>query len=149
MKCSWAPDGAVQVVVADAGGSSVLTPSPGLSLDTAAYHYLAVAVDRDGRFTFCVDGDPGHLCGGPARQPGQRPDLHRGAPVRVGGRIFSRGGSDLLRVHRGRALSGAELQDNWRIIQGQVERLGLSGGRQRPGAVLGLPAPGGIFLRHQ
>ena len=33
---------------------------------------------------------------------------------------FFQGRVDLMRVHRGRALSGAELQDNWRIIQGQV-----------------------------
>ena len=64
------PGGAVQVVVADASGASVLTPSPGLSLDTANYHYVAVAADRDGQFTFCVDGVLGTCAGGPSRQPG-------------------------------------------------------------------------------
>ena len=34
------------------------------------------------------------------------------------GSDFFQGQIDLIRVHRGRALSGAELQDNWQIIQG-------------------------------
>ena len=53
------PGGAVQTVIADAGGASVLAPSPGLILDTAIYHYLAVAGDRDGQFYFCLDGTLG------------------------------------------------------------------------------------------
>jgi hypothetical protein len=113
------PGGVVQVVMADDSGSSVLTPSPGLILDTASYHYLAVAGDRDGQFTFCADGSLG-TC--PADRPGS---LDNGVPFTVGRRAgtaadFFQGGLDLIRVHRGRALGGAELQDNWRIIQGQL-----------------------------
>ena len=109
--------GTVQLVIADASGTSTLTPSPGLTLDTAAYHYLAVAVDRDGQFTFSVDGALGT---GAAARPGS---LDNGEAFTVGRRSgaaadFYQGRIDLIRVHRGRALSGAELQDNWRIIQG-------------------------------
>ena len=111
------PGGAVQVVVADASGASVLTPSPGLSLDTANYHYVAVAADRDGQFTFCVDGVLGTCA---AARPGS---LDNGEAFTVGRRAnvgsdFFQGRIDLIRVHRGRALSGVELQDNWQIIQG-------------------------------
>jgi len=113
------PGGAVQVVIADASGTSVLTPSPGLSLDTADYHYLAVAGDRDGQFTFCLDGILG-TC--PAARPGS---LDNDAAFTVGRRAnaaadFFQGRIDLIRVHRGRALSAGELQDNWRIIQGEL-----------------------------
>jgi len=113
------PGGAVQVVVADASGASVLTPTPGLTLNTASHHYVAVAADRDGQFTFSVDGSLG-TC------PGVRPgSLDNGEAFTVGRRAgagsdFFQGQIDLIRVHRGRALSGAELEDNWRIIQGQV-----------------------------
>ena len=111
------PGGAVQVVIADASGTSTLTPSPGLTLNTAGYHYLAVAVDRDGQFTFSVDGALGT---GVAARPGS---LDNDQAFTVGRRSgaaadFYQGRIDLIRVHRGRALSGAELQDNWRIIQG-------------------------------
>ena len=111
------PGGAVQVVVADASGASVLTPSPGLSLDTANYHYVAVAADRDGQFTFCVDGVLGTCA---AARPGS---LDNAEAFTVGRRAnagsdFFQGQIDLIRVHRGRALSGVELQDNWQIIQG-------------------------------
>ena len=110
--------GTVQLVIADASGTSTLTPSPGLTLNTAAYHYLAVAVDRDGQFTFSVDGALGT---GAAARPGS---LDNGEAFTIGRRSgtaadFFQGRIDLIRVHRGRALSGAELQDNWRIIQGQ------------------------------
>ena len=113
------PGGAVQVVIADASGTSTLTPTPGLFLDTATYHYVAVAADRDGQFTFCVDGTLGTSA---AARPGS---LDNGEAFTVGrrsgsGADFFQGRIDLIRVHRGRALSGAELQDNWRIIQGQV-----------------------------
>jgi hypothetical protein len=113
------PGGAVQFVIADSTGASVLTPDPGLGLDTAGYHYLAVAGDRDGQFTFCVDGSLG-TCG--AARPGS---LDNDAAFTAGRRAgaasdFFQGRIDLIRVHRGRALSGAELQDNWGIIQGQV-----------------------------
>ena len=111
--------GAVQLVMADASGSSTLTPSPGLTLDTAAYHYVAVAADRDGQITFCVDGALGV---GAAARPGS---LDNDQAFTVGRRSgsaadFFQGRIDLIRVHRGRALSGAELQDTWGIIQGQV-----------------------------
>ena len=113
------PGGVVQVVIADESGSSSLAPSPGLSLDTANHHYVAVAGDRDGQFTFSVDGSLG-TC--PAARSGS---LDNGASFTVGRRAgaasdFYQGHIDLIRVHRGRALSGAELQDNWRIIQGQL-----------------------------
>jgi len=113
------PGGAVQMVVADGSGESVLTPSPGLSLDTAGYHYLAVAGDRDGQFTFCLDGDVG-VCG--AARPGS---LDNGGAFTVGRRSgaaadFFPGRMDLIRVHRGRALGGGELQDNRRIILGEL-----------------------------
>jgi hypothetical protein len=113
------PDGAVQVVMADASGTSILTPSPGLSLDTAAYHYVAVAGDRDGQFTFCVDGDLG-TCG--AARPGS---LNNTEAFTVGRRAdagsdFFQGRIDLIRIHRGRALGSGELQDNRRIIQGEL-----------------------------
>jgi hypothetical protein len=57
-----------------------------------------------------------------AARPGS---LDNGEAFTVGrrsgsGTDFFQGRIDLIRVHRGRALSGAELQDNWRIIQGQV-----------------------------
>jgi hypothetical protein len=112
-------DGAVQLVIADSSGSSTLTPSPGLSLDTGAYHYLAVAAQRDGQFTFCLDGVLGACA---AARPG---NLDNDAAFTVGRRAgaavdFLQGAVDLLRVHRGRALGGAELQDNWRIIQGEL-----------------------------
>jgi hypothetical protein len=113
------PGGAVQVVIADESGASALTPSPGLSLDTADYHYVAVAGNRDGQFTFSVDGVLG-TC------PGVRPgSLDNDAAFTVGRRAgaaadFFQGQIDLIRVHRGRALSASELQDNWRIIQGQL-----------------------------
>ncbi|MGB8993640.1 MAG: LamG domain-containing protein [Desulfobaccales bacterium] len=113
------PGGAVQFVVADSSGSSSLVPSPGLSLDTASYHYLAVSGDRDGQFTFCVDGSLG-TC--PAARPGS---LDNSQAFTVGRRSgaatdFFQGRIDLVRVHRGRALGGVELQDNWRIIQGEL-----------------------------
>ena len=102
------PGGAVQVVIADASGASTLTPSPGLALDTASHHYLALAADRDGQFTFSLDGSLGTCA---AARPGSLDNgrLHRGTPVRVGGRFFQ-GAIDLIRVHRGRALGGAELR---------------------------------------
>ena len=113
------PGGAVQAVLADGSGSTVITPSPGLSLDTAVYHYLAVAVDRDGQLTFCVDGSLGSAA---AARPGS---LDNDQAFTVGRRSgvsadFFQGRIDLLRVHRGRALGGVELQDNWRIIQGEL-----------------------------
>ncbi len=113
------PGGAVQVVIADASGASVLAPSPGLILDTAAYHYLAVAGDRDGQFTFCVDGTLGTCA---AARPGSLDDDQAFTVGRRSGSgaDFFQGRIDLIRVHRGRALSGAELQDTWGIIQGQV-----------------------------
>jgi hypothetical protein len=63
------PGGTVQIGIADGSGASSLAPSPGLSLDTAGYHYLAVAGDRDGQFTFCVDGSLGACA---AARPGKR-----------------------------------------------------------------------------
>ena len=142
------PGGAVQVVIADASGASTLTPSPGLTLDTAGYHYLAVAGDRDGQFTFSVDGALGTCA---AARPGSLDNdagLHRGAPVRGGGGFFP--GPD--RPDPGapgpglkRRRTPGQLADH----PGPGERLGLSGSRQRPGPVLGLPAPGGIFLPEQ
>ncbi|MGA9754216.1 MAG: hypothetical protein WBV23_03650 [Desulfobaccales bacterium] len=113
------PGGAVQLVMADSSGASVLTPNPGLSLDTANHHYLAVSGDRDGQFTFCVVGSLGT---GAAARPGS---LDNGAAFTVGRRAgtaagFFQGRIDLIRVHRGRALGGAELQDTWGIIQGRV-----------------------------
>jgi hypothetical protein len=113
------PGGAVQAVIADASGTSTLTPSPGLTLNTAGHHYVAVAGDRDGQFTFCVDGALGTCA---AARPGS---LDNDQAFTVGrrsgsGADFFQGRIDLIRVHRGRALSGAELQDNWGIIQGQA-----------------------------
>ncbi len=111
--------GAVQVVMADSSGASNLVPSPGLALDTASQHYVAVSGDRDGQFTFCVDGGLGTCSGA---RPGS---LDNGEAFTVGrrsgaGSDFFQGQIDLIRVHRGRALGGAELHDNWRIIQGQL-----------------------------
>jgi hypothetical protein len=111
--------GQVQATLAAAGGGVTLTPLPGLSLDTAGYHYLALAVDRDGDFTFCLDGNLGS---GRAACPGSLDNsrnftLGRAAAAAAG---FFRGRFDLVRVHRGRALAAAELQDNWKIIQGRL-----------------------------
>ncbi|MFH1595015.1 MAG: LamG-like jellyroll fold domain-containing protein [Pseudomonadota bacterium] len=110
--------GAVQACVADSSGSSLLSPTPALALDTAAYHYLAVAFDRDGQFTFCVDGDLGYCA---AARPGSLDNSQNFTVGRAAeaAQNFLKGRVDLLRVHR-RALNGEELQDNWRIIQGQV-----------------------------
>ena len=111
------PGGALQVVIADASGTSTLTPSPGLTLNTTGYHYLAVAADRDGQFTFSVDGGLGTCA---AARPGS---LDNDQAFTVGRRSgaaadFYQGRIDLIRGHRDRALSGAELQGNWQIIQG-------------------------------
>ena len=142
------PSGAVQVVVADASGASVRTPSPGLSLDTVNYHYVAVAGDRDGELTFCVDGTLG-TCG--AARPGS---LDNGEAFTVGRRA-KRGvgffpGPD--RPDPGAPGPGVKRRRTPRQLAdhpGPGERFGLSGSRRRPGSILGLPAPGGIFLPDQ
>ena len=113
------PGGTVQAVIADSTGTSVLTPTPALVLTTAGFHYVAVAGDRDGQFTFCVDGALG-TCG--AARPGS---LDNGAAFTVGRRAgtaadFFQGAIDMIRVHRGRALGAGELQDNRRIILGEL-----------------------------
>ncbi len=94
--------GTVQLVIADGSGTSTMTPSPGLTLDTAAYHYLAVAVDRDGQFAISVDGALGT---GAAARPGS---LDNGEAFTIGRRSgaaadFYQGHIDLIRIHRGRA----------------------------------------------
>ncbi len=110
--------GGVRLSLADASGSSLLAPEPALALDTAAYHYVAVSCDRDGQFTFCVDGSLGSCAGA---RPGSLNNPQSFTVGRAAGAAedFFRGSVDLIRVHR-RALSGAELQDNWRIIQGEL-----------------------------
>ena len=75
------------------------------------------AGDRDGQFTFCVDGVLGTCA---AARPGS---LDNNQAFTVGRRAnagadFFQGRIDLIRVHRGRALIGGELQDNRQIIQG-------------------------------
>lgn len=107
------------MVLADAGGATEHLPSPALAVnDTLDYHYLAISVDRDGLVTFCVDGVLGSAA---AARPGS---LDGGAAFclgRLGGGsgLFT-GGLDLVRFHKGRALSGPEMQDHWRIIQGAL-----------------------------
>jgi hypothetical protein len=114
-----AAGGQVQAAIADPSGASTLAPVPALSLDTATYHYLALGVDRDGVFTFCVDGALGS---GNAARPGSLDNARDFTVGRAAGSAsgFFQGKIDLIRVHRGRALPGAELQDNWKIIQGQL-----------------------------
>ncbi len=112
------PGGAVQVNLADEGSAATLAPVPGLALDAASYHYVAVSVDRDGVATFCVDGVLGTAA---AACPGS---LDNGLPFTLGRAAgtasgFFRGKIDLVRVQQ-RALSGAELRDNWKIIRGEL-----------------------------
>lgn len=113
------PGGVIQLNVADSSGASTLAPTPGLSLDTADYHYLAVSVARNGQVTFGVDGSLG-VCA--AARPGSLDNFQAFTLGRAAGAAsgFFRGKIDLLRVHRGRALGGGELQDNWRIIRGAL-----------------------------
>jgi hypothetical protein len=110
--------GALQLAVADASGASVLAPDPPLALSAGTYHYVAVAADRDGQFTFCLDGALGYAAGA---RPGSLDNSQSFTVGRASGAAanFFQGSVDLLRVHS-RALPGAELQDNWRIMQGEL-----------------------------
>ena len=111
------PAGELRLAVADASGSSVVSPEPALALDTASYHYVAVSLDRDGQFTFCLDGALGYA---PAVRPGNLDNARDFTVGRAaaGGDYFT-GSLDLLRVQM-RAVGPAELQDNWRIIRGEL-----------------------------
>jgi hypothetical protein len=111
--------GAVLLRLADATGMSDFSPIPALSLDPENYHYVAVSLDRDGLFTFCVDGQLAYC---PAARPGSLANSQNFTVGRYAKEAsnFFRGKLDLLRFHQGRALGGAELKDNWKIIQGQL-----------------------------
>ncbi len=110
--------GAVRACVADSSGSSILIPDPPLTLDPAAYHYLGASFDRDGQVTFCVDGVLGYCAAARSGSLDSSVSFTVGRAA-GGAENFLKGSVDLLRAHR-RALSGAELQDNWLIIQGQL-----------------------------
>ena len=114
------PDHSPVLALYDDSGSTEHAPFPALPVtDTSEFHYLGISVDRDGQVTFCVDGVLGAA---PAQRPGSldnTSDLYLGR-FSGGAQQFFTGKLDLVRIHKGRALSGAELQDNRRIIEGSL-----------------------------
>jgi hypothetical protein len=110
-------DNVPTLLLAD-GTYAVYKPTPILALtDTTAFHYVAVAVDRDGQITFCLDGATGTAAAGHPGSLDTNSALFIGRQAEIPDQFFI-GKIDLVRLHKGRALSGQELLDNWQIIQG-------------------------------
>jgi hypothetical protein len=111
--------GNLWLLLADASGYDLLYPSPNFSINDTEYHYLGISVDRDGDVTFCLDGDLGAVAAARSGSLNNDNDLAIG---RFGGALgyYFNGAVDLVRLHQGRALAAGELQDNWRIIQGEL-----------------------------
>jgi hypothetical protein len=113
-------DNGVALGIGDSSGLTVLSPSPELSVnDTQNWHYLGISVDRDGQVTFCLDGA---IASAAAERPGSLDntvDLFVGRLSSSASAYFP-GDIDLIRLHKGRALSSQEMQDNWQIIQGNL-----------------------------
>ncbi len=109
----------VGLILADSSGWSTVYPAVTLHInDTANFHYLGVSVDRDGQVTFCLDGV---VSAGTAVRPG---DLDNSSVFNIGkyssgSSYYFKGAVDLVRIHKGKALSAAELQANWQKIQWQ------------------------------
>jgi len=112
-------DGSVTVFIGDASGYSWLTPTPPLYVTQGQTNYLAVSFDRDDQFTVCVNGDLGYIAAVRAGDISNATDLRIGRDSQ-GAEYYFTGNIDLVRIHKGRSLSESELQDNWQIIQGNL-----------------------------
>jgi hypothetical protein len=110
----------VALTLSDSGAAVNLFPTPELLVTgTQNWHYLGIAVDRDGQVTFCLDGALSMVA---AQKPGSLDNVldFTIGKFAGGSSNFFPGSIDLIRLHKGRVLSSQEMQDNWQIIQGNL-----------------------------
>jgi hypothetical protein len=106
------------LILYDSSGLTEFTTTSLAVTDTADYHYLGMAADRDGLITICLDGVTETFA---AARPGNLDndgDLFIGRYSLSAGSFFT-GRIDLVKIHKGRALSATELQFNHQVILGE------------------------------